>query len=117
MPENSPDSSRDSAYCLPAHCLHSYVYLVVQKYMSCLKEHQDRHHFCRHMSKEYLQCRMDRDLMAKENLDQVREDPLFAVFVMVIILIIIQYFPTSVSHDHTINIFTTLLNTILAWIF
>ena len=45
----------------------------MQKYMSCLKEHQDKHHFCRDMSKEYLECRMDRDLMAKENLDQVSD--------------------------------------------
>ena len=46
---------------------------LMQKYMSCLKEHQDKHHFCRDMSKEYLECRMDRDLMAKENLDQVSD--------------------------------------------
>jgi len=29
------------------------------------------HHKCRKMSKEYLQCRMDHQLMAEENLDEL----------------------------------------------
>ncbi|KAL7529434.1 hypothetical protein ACHAXR_002964 [Thalassiosira sp. AJA248-18] len=41
------------------------------KYISCLKDQHDKHHLCRELSKEYLQCRMDRQLMASENLDQL----------------------------------------------
>ena len=43
-----------------------------QKYISCLKEQSDKHHLCRELSKDYLQCRMDRQLMASEDLDKVR---------------------------------------------
>ena len=43
-----------------------------ERYLSCLKEGGDKHHVCRDFSKEYLQCRMDRNLMASEDLDRVR---------------------------------------------
>lgn len=45
-------------------------------YLDCLKVNRDMHHKCRDFSKEYLQCRMDRDLMSKENLENLgyRED-------------------------------------------
>jgi cytochrome c oxidase assembly protein subunit 19 len=43
-----------------------------EKYLSCLKDVNDKHHLCRELSKEYLQCRMDRNLMASEDLDKVR---------------------------------------------
>jgi len=43
-----------------------------EKYLSCLKEGGDKHHLCRDFSKDYLQCRMDRNLMASEDLDRVR---------------------------------------------
>lgn len=66
--------------CLVCECI---MYLKkrfhVQKYISCLKDHQDKHHLCRDASKEYLQCRMDRELMAKEDLDQVRPQLLLIV--------------------------------------
>jgi len=42
-----------------------------QKYLECLKEEKQQHHKCRELSKEYLQCRMDNELMAKENLDEM----------------------------------------------
>lgn len=42
-----------------------------EKYLSCLKDVDDKHHLCRELSKEYLQCRMDRNLMASEDLDKV----------------------------------------------
>ncbi|KAL3767967.1 hypothetical protein ACHAWU_005425 [Discostella pseudostelligera] len=41
------------------------------KYISCLKDQQDKHYLCRELSKEYLQCRMDRQLMASEDLDKL----------------------------------------------
>lgn len=44
---------------------------TMERYLSCLKESNEVHHKCRDYSKEYLQCRMDRQLMAKENLDQL----------------------------------------------
>ena len=37
--------------------------------MDCLEDCKDVHHKCRDFSKEYLQCRMDHQLMSKENLD------------------------------------------------
>jgi cytochrome c oxidase assembly protein subunit 19 len=43
----------------------------MDQYLECLKEEKDLHHKCKDHSKEYLQCRMDRDLMSKENLDQL----------------------------------------------
>jgi cytochrome c oxidase assembly protein subunit 19 len=44
---------------------------AMEVYLSCLKEHMDKHHPCRDYSKDYLQCRMDRQLMSPENLDQL----------------------------------------------
>jgi cytochrome c oxidase assembly protein subunit 19 len=38
-------------------------------YLECLQDQNDEHHKCRDFSKEYLQCRMDRQLMAKEDLN------------------------------------------------
>lgn len=40
-------------------------------YVDCLKENKDMHHKCRDFSKAYLQCRIDHNLMSKENLDQM----------------------------------------------
>ena len=42
-----------------------------QKYMSCLKESNDTHYKCKDLSRDYLQCRMDHQLMAKEDLNHV----------------------------------------------
>ena len=51
---------------------HQHYYIQYkQKYISCLKEQKDKHHLCRELSKDYLQCRMNNDLMAAENLDQL----------------------------------------------
>lgn len=36
------------------------------KYMSCLRNNRDDNSLCREYAKEYLQCRMDNNLMAKE---------------------------------------------------
>ena len=43
----------------------------MQHYLACLEEHKDLHHKCRDYSREYLQCRMDRQLMSPENLDNL----------------------------------------------
>lgn len=36
------------------------------KYMSCLQEHRDNNTLCREEAKSYLGCRMENNLMAKE---------------------------------------------------
>mmetsp|Transcript_21137 Transcript_21137/g.50236 ORF Transcript_21137/g.50236 Transcript_21137/m.50236 type:complete len:164 (+) Transcript_21137:2341-2832(+) len=43
----------------------------MEKYMSCLKESNDTHHKCKELSRDYLQCRMDHQLMAKEDLNHL----------------------------------------------
>jgi cytochrome c oxidase assembly protein subunit 19 len=49
----------------------TFFRLLFQDYIGCLKESKQQHHKCRDLSKKYLQCRMDRELMAKEDLDKV----------------------------------------------
>ena len=44
----------------------------IEKYLACLNESNDVHHKCKPLSKDYLQCRMDKQLMSKENLNDVR---------------------------------------------
>ena len=43
----------------------------IEKYLECLNDSNDMHHKCKQLSKDYLQCRMDRKLMSEENLDDV----------------------------------------------
>jgi len=43
----------------------------MKDYLACLESHDDAHHQCKEFSRNYLQCRMDHDLMARENLDQM----------------------------------------------
>ena len=43
-----------------------------KEYIQCLQESNDVHHKCRDLSKLYLQCRMEHQLMAKEDLNHVR---------------------------------------------
>ncbi|CAN8022604.1 hypothetical protein HPB47_026504 [Ixodes persulcatus] len=38
----------------------------VLKYLLCLKEHDNDAESCRHLAQDYLKCRMDNQLMAKE---------------------------------------------------
>ncbi|EGC32489.1 hypothetical protein DICPUDRAFT_38327 [Dictyostelium purpureum] len=38
-------------------------------YMKCLKDNQNQSRLCMEFSKLYLQCRMDNNLMAKEDMD------------------------------------------------
>lgn len=38
----------------------------VLKYLLCLKDHDGNAGPCRHLAKDYLECRMNRNLMAKE---------------------------------------------------
>ncbi|GAQ82352.1 hypothetical protein KFL_001090010 [Klebsormidium nitens] len=40
-------------------------------YMACLKEHGSQSEPCRELSKTYLQCRMERNLMAKQDLEEL----------------------------------------------
>ena len=53
------------------HSLHSLHSSPYQKYLECLKGEKQQHNKCRELSKDYLQCRMDNELMAKENLDEM----------------------------------------------
>ena len=40
----------------------------MQEFLACLRTHGDAHAACRDLSKRYLQCRMDSNLMAPEDL-------------------------------------------------
>ena len=41
---------------------------IMSKYMQCLSYSRLKASLCHHIAKDYLQCRMDNDLMAKEDL-------------------------------------------------
>ncbi|MBN3275133.1 COX19 protein, partial [Polyodon spathula] len=41
------------------------------KYMNCLRENSYENSMCREQSKQYLECRMDRQLMTKEPLQKL----------------------------------------------
>ncbi|CAN0090065.1 unnamed protein product [Ascophyllum nodosum] len=43
----------------------------MKAFISCLKEHNSDHLPCKTLSKLYLECRMDRNLMAREELDRL----------------------------------------------
>lgn len=45
--------------------------LPMETYLACLQANQDMHHKCRDLSRAYLQCRMDHQLMSPENLDEM----------------------------------------------
>lgn len=49
---------------------------AMQEYLDCLQASDDAHYKCRELSKAYLSCRMERQLMAKEKLEDLgyRED-------------------------------------------
>ncbi|GAX22872.1 hypothetical protein FisN_24Lh159 [Fistulifera solaris] len=47
----------------------------MEDYLICLKAEKDVHHKCRDLSRDYLQCRMDHQLMARENLDDLGFSP------------------------------------------
>jgi len=47
----------------------------MRAYLSCMKEQGDAHHLCRDQSKSYLSCRMERGLMAQEDLDTMGFGP------------------------------------------
>ncbi|XP_061455470.1 cytochrome c oxidase assembly protein COX19 [Rhineura floridana] len=42
-----------------------------EKFMKCLKENRFENALCRQESKEYLECRMERQLMSKEPLEKL----------------------------------------------
>ncbi|KAF0690256.1 Aste57867_18330 [Aphanomyces stellatus] len=43
----------------------------MKTFLACLKEHKNSHIECKHLSQKYLECRMDKGLMQKENLDKL----------------------------------------------
>eukprot|EP00568_Trieres_chinensis_P000775 CAMPEP_0183298596 /NCGR_PEP_ID=MMETSP0160_2-20130417/5573_1 /TAXON_ID=2839 ORGANISM="Odontella Sinensis, Strain Grunow 1884" /NCGR_SAMPLE_ID=MMETSP0160_2 /ASSEMBLY_ACC=CAM_ASM_000250 /LENGTH=142 /DNA_ID=CAMNT_0025460669 /DNA_START=233 /DNA_END=662 /DNA_ORIENTATION=+ len=44
---------------------------AMEAYLECLQSSRSQHHKCRELSKEYLQCRMDNQLMAREDLNDM----------------------------------------------
>mmetsp|Transcript_18706 Transcript_18706/g.47344 ORF Transcript_18706/g.47344 Transcript_18706/m.47344 type:complete len:125 (+) Transcript_18706:150-524(+) len=42
---------------------------AMREFLECLREHRNNHHVCKDLSKRYLACRMDRGLMAPEDLN------------------------------------------------
>ncbi|XP_074170173.1 cytochrome c oxidase assembly protein COX19 [Rhinolophus sinicus] len=42
-----------------------------EKFMKCLRENNSENALCRNESKEYLECRMERQLMAQEPLEKL----------------------------------------------
>jgi CHCH domain len=44
---------------------------LMLKYMQCLRSNNDNNSLCRDESKSYLQCRMDHNLMAKEEFSKL----------------------------------------------
>uniref|UniRef100_A0A4W3IF88 Cytochrome c oxidase assembly protein COX19 n=1 Tax=Callorhinchus milii TaxID=7868 RepID=A0A4W3IF88_CALMI len=44
---------------------------IKEKFMKCLRENKFDNSLCREVSKEYLECRMDRQLMTKEPLEKL----------------------------------------------
>ncbi|XP_074648901.1 cytochrome c oxidase assembly protein COX19-like [Tubulanus polymorphus] len=49
--------------------------LFMMKYMRCLRENEMQNSSCREQSKDYLQCRMDRNLMKKEDFSKLGFTP------------------------------------------
>ncbi|CDS03043.1 hypothetical protein LRAMOSA00445 [Lichtheimia ramosa] len=43
----------------------------MKEYVKCLKENKNNNGKCRHLSRAYLQCRMDKGLMDKNNMDNL----------------------------------------------
>lgn len=50
---------------------HAECKAFIGGYLACLKEHSNKHHVCKELSKEYLACRMDKGLMEREDLDEL----------------------------------------------
>ncbi|PWY99710.1 hypothetical protein BCV70DRAFT_200635 [Testicularia cyperi] len=53
-------------YALPGECRD-----VMLEYMKCIKANKNDNGACRHLSKAYLQCRMDKGLMEQDNMDNL----------------------------------------------
>ena len=101
------------------------VFCVEQKvYLDCHKGEKQQHNKCREFSKEYLLCRMDSQLMAKEDLNEVR---FFCARTVLYILIIILLNPRewnwpcvySTVHTRTQRkvIFRLLPSTTSEWVY
>ncbi|KAB1223025.1 Cytochrome c oxidase assembly protein cox19, mitochondrial [Morella rubra] len=45
--------------------------LEKKEYLSCLKSFGHQSEKCRHLSKKYLQCRMEKNLMAKQDMAEL----------------------------------------------
>jgi len=45
--------------------------LFMLEFLTCLQQNKSEHTLCRDKSKKYLECRMEHDLMAKEDLSKL----------------------------------------------
>ncbi|KAG9141480.1 hypothetical protein Leryth_001926 [Lithospermum erythrorhizon] len=45
--------------------------MAKKEYLSCLKTSGHKSEKCRHLSKQYLECRMEKNLMAKQNMSEL----------------------------------------------
>ena len=50
---------------------HSECKSEVEAFLRCLQQSSSEHVRCKRLSKAYLQCRMDKELMAREDLDDL----------------------------------------------
>ncbi|TYZ65470.1 hypothetical protein PybrP1_005034 [[Pythium] brassicae (nom. inval.)] len=44
---------------------------LMKDFLACMREHRGSHIDCKHLSKSYLQCRMDKGLMKEEELENL----------------------------------------------
>ncbi|KAK2971152.1 hypothetical protein RJ640_008576 [Escallonia rubra] len=45
--------------------------LEKKEYINCLKTSRHKSEICRHLSKKYLECRMEKNLMAKQDMSEL----------------------------------------------
>ncbi|KAH0919463.1 hypothetical protein HID58_027123 [Brassica napus] len=60
--------------CDTVHCLNNgSLFFVSEKkeYIGCLKSSANKAEQCRHLSKKYLQCRVAKNLMAKQDMSEL----------------------------------------------
>ena len=61
---------------------------TMEDYLECMSAANDTHHKCREFSRAYLQCRMNHELMSKENLDHVSFSVVFVLFCSLFVLFV-----------------------------
>lgn len=62
-------------FAICSTCHFSLINIDIQEYLDCLQVENQHHYKCREYSKKYLTCRMEHQLMAKEDLNQLGFSP------------------------------------------